>query len=259
MSAYRLPARVNGWIGDMQFAPPRRSSAAAVTSLHFIDARPAPPDDELETTAGLFRRRERQREVDAGEAVLRRQTLLTGGNASLPTTACAAITFNRDGFAGAFLPQRDVDLRDSTTASGLNPLRRRSLRRPHFGAARRNRKLLVIPARSPLVNRSASSGFGLIEVMIAVVVIAVGLLGSPRCRPGAWQHAQLRHAFAHRAPRHPPSRAQCAPTKLLGAGSRRRVLPLPARPSAIRPERSHDNCTAAVCSAGAGAAFDVKN
>jgi type IV fimbrial biogenesis protein FimT len=122
MSAYRISGQVNGWIGDMQFARAEAIKRGQTVTLCISSNGTSCATGTTSWNSGwiVFADANGNATVDAGEAVLRRQTLLTGGNAFTADNSVRAITFNRDGFAVG-LPAGNVTLtlRDSTTASGL--------------------------------------------------------------------------------------------------------------------------------------------
>jgi len=119
----------------------------------------------------------------------------------------------------------------------------------------------VIAARAPVVNRSASHGFGLIEVMIAVVVIAIGLLGFAKMQAlalGSTHNSGTRSLIALQASA--LAGAMRANEAYWAAG----LAPATFTVTGSTVSDSTLNglttdCTTAACTPAQVAAFDVKN
>jgi type IV fimbrial biogenesis protein FimT len=122
ISAYRISGQVNGWIGDLQYTRAEAIKRGQTVTLCSSQNGTACATGTTNWQTGwiIFADANGNATVDAGEAVLRAQGPLVGGNTFAGDNGVRAITFNRDGFAIG-LPAGNVTLtlRDSTAQSGL--------------------------------------------------------------------------------------------------------------------------------------------
>lgn len=122
IASYRISGQVNGWIGDLQFARAEAIKRGQTVTLCISSNGTSCATGTSSWEPGwiVFADASGNATVDAGEAVLRRQTALTGGSTFSADNNVRAVTFNREGFAVG-LPAGNVTLRlhDSTSASGL--------------------------------------------------------------------------------------------------------------------------------------------
>jgi type IV fimbrial biogenesis protein FimT len=122
IASYRVSGQINSWIGDMQYARAEAIKRGQTVTLCISADGTSCSTATTNWQTGwiLFADANGNATVDAGEAVLRVQGLLTGGNTLSADNNVRAVTFNRDGFAVG-LPAGNVTLtlHDPTSASGL--------------------------------------------------------------------------------------------------------------------------------------------
>jgi len=122
-NSYRMSAEVNGLLGDLQYA-----RAEAIKEGQPVTT--CVSTDGISCTGGaawaggwiVFSDPNNNATVDAGEPVLRVQTVFTGGNPDTfnASNAVTAITYNREGFATtvAGFPDTTITLHDPTASVG---------------------------------------------------------------------------------------------------------------------------------------------
>lgn len=122
ISSYRISSQVNGWIGDLQYTRAEAIKRGQTVTLCASQNGSSCTTSTSNWQSGwiVFADANGNATVDGGEAVLRAQAPLTGGNTFSADNSVRAITFNREGFA-AGLPAGVVtlSLRDANSAAGL--------------------------------------------------------------------------------------------------------------------------------------------
>jgi len=122
LSSYRISGQLNGWVGDLQYARAEAIKRGQTVTICISSNGTSCTTGTTSWNTGwiVFADADGDATVDSGEAILRKQVALTGGNTFSADNSVRAITFNRDGFAVG-LPAGNVTLRlhDSTSQSGL--------------------------------------------------------------------------------------------------------------------------------------------
>ena len=122
VSSYRISGQVNGWVGDMQYARAEAIKRGKTVTLCISSNGTSCTTGSTSWNTGwiVFADVNGDATVSGGEAILRKQVALTGGNTFSASNSVRAITFNRDGFAVG-LPAGNVTLtlHDSTSQTGL--------------------------------------------------------------------------------------------------------------------------------------------
>ena len=122
LAGYRVSGQVNGWLGDLQYTRAEAIKRGQPVTICISSNGTSCSTGTSNWQPGwiVFADANGNAVVDSGEAVLRKQVALTGGNTFVADNSARSITFNRDGFAVG-LPAGNVTLtlHDSTSQSGL--------------------------------------------------------------------------------------------------------------------------------------------